>query len=309
MKHRKGCRRSPKYGPLPQPLLPTGYGIAKLQQVQDCRLIRELDSPVFTTLFRHQEIPLELLSWPNCGVSETVYFTTRKDNGHVYYSAKSLRESDSARALLDSSETKEISFSRLPLLLAPSIFAEWPCSGVDLKIVDDVKAGIQLGLPAEHPDFDTDLTDGFCEIGPIACERLRIPLLTDPNGRFCNPVVFRSVLPNESSDFFLAKGVLFLNKSLGNEIRMRRSCIKMEFLRSCKVRQPGFDIVVSFSTKGPEGIEPKSPGVMGRPDITPQLAVALQQRCCLMGNREEEGAELLSKQNQCWILLHVSNVF
>ena len=34
---------------------------------------------------------------------------------------------------------------------------------------------------------------------------------------------------------------------------------------------------------------------MGRPDITPQLAVALQQRCCLMGNREEEGAELLDE--------------
>ena len=56
---------------------------------------------------------------------------------------------------------KEITFSRLPLLLTPTTFAAWPSSGIDLQILDDVKAGKALEIPPDHPDFNTDLTDGM----------------------------------------------------------------------------------------------------------------------------------------------------
>ena len=37
-----------------------------------------------------------------------------------------------------------------------------------MELIKDVTAGYMMSLPEDHPGKDTELTDGWCEIGPEA---------------------------------------------------------------------------------------------------------------------------------------------
>ena len=58
------------------PLLVDGLRVVKLQRINDCRLAREVNSPVYTAPFRYKKVPIELRLWPGNGhtANETVFF-------------------------------------------------------------------------------------------------------------------------------------------------------------------------------------------------------------------------------------------
>ena len=72
-----------------------------------------------------------------------------KDNGNQYFSASSLRESDTALAVVESSDTTNVTLNRLPVLLSGSTFIPWPSEGVVLEIVEDVYAWQTLGISGD----------------------------------------------------------------------------------------------------------------------------------------------------------------
>ena len=105
----------------------------------------------------------------------------------------------------------------------------------------------------EEKDEDCDITDGVCEIGPIAAKRLGMGKVTQFRGCFLDSV---------SGKFFFAKGVAVVVPSLGSKVRMYRSCVKLWLPLDCTVPL-GFD-------KGVQNFD----APFGRACISPQLAVA-----------------------------------
>ena len=66
------------------PLLLDGTRVIKLQRIKDCRLVREVNSPVYTAPFRYKKVPIEVRLWPGNDhtANETVFFMAGKDNGN-----------------------------------------------------------------------------------------------------------------------------------------------------------------------------------------------------------------------------------
>ena len=61
-------------------LLLDGLRVVKLQRIKDCRLAREVNSPVYTAPFRYKKIPIELKLWPGNDhtANETMFFMAGK---------------------------------------------------------------------------------------------------------------------------------------------------------------------------------------------------------------------------------------
>ena len=68
------------------PLIPDRYCVVKLTKMKDCRLSREVSTPIYTAPFLRKRTPLKLLRPLDNGVDGVIYFLMKKDNGNAYFS-------------------------------------------------------------------------------------------------------------------------------------------------------------------------------------------------------------------------------
>ena len=143
-----------------------------------------------------------------------------KESGKVYYASKPLSESLAAVCLLQASSSVQEAYSRLPLLLSPSEAQAFP-SNLTVTLADDIYHG------------EDATTDGASDIGWRDAVRLNV--LKESSGTeyvLYSPVQFRGFFRLRQDLHALGKGMLMVDPTREDGLRLRRSCKKLEIVNA-----------------------------------------------------------------------------
>ena len=242
------------------------------EAVGPCRLSREISVPIYVMNWRNRKTkPCTLHPWrPESGgvVDDQLVAFAFRENGLVYYAAKSALDSPTFSWLLASKSHIDDFYARVPLLLSPCIrFLELDTplcsrSGEPLRIR-------RLRTEDCLNDLKVDCVDGLAECGLSFAKEQG---LVDSDVHACDDEVtvlpawqFRAVLWT-GSHTILAKGVLMVNVALGYELLIPESCIKAQ----SSARVPGiqYGLDVTMTSERPRSF----------PSLTPSLLAVLHLR-------------------------------
>ncbi|CAE7361079.1 unnamed protein product [Symbiodinium sp. CCMP2592] len=224
-----------------EPLLPEGWVPLVMERHPSCCLSRELKRGVYSHDFKTtRPKPKKLQRFRARGVGQVMHAVIGKDDGHMYYSATPLESSPTAKAILNSGESINAQYARLPLLLTPS---------------EAVPHAAAIQVRPEDEVHGHKIRDGQAEIGPELAANLGMlaTARTDAATFVYDASQFRACLRLASGGFGLCKGMLFVNEALhGWDISMPSSCVKLKLFGSLKVQhgspaQPGWDLVALTS--------------------------------------------------------------
>ena len=276
----------------PRDALPCGWQACTVASTESSRGARELGASVWSATWgRKARKPVALWRWSRVdGVRPPfLHFVCMKDadKGQCLYSAACIEKSATAQQMQKNCDLHSL-FNRLPLLFSPS--------SATIELDDDtvVEIAPNLTVPMEDDGtrIDVDVSDGLAEIGPELAEKLGLFKTARPDclrqRLVYHAAQFRAVLKVGDIDV-LAKGMIMVNASLGNKLRLRKSCIKAEWPSDADAGiQYGLDIVQ------------KSDKCQGKPKLHAQLVSALALRACLVPTREARRQAKADVREFCW---------
>ena len=205
------------------------------------RLSKELQEPVWCFDFGTQlQKPATLQRFGNAlDTPPALCLVAARENGNCYFAAKGTNMSASARWLLQEGSSRADVYTRMQLLLS-STAAERVCVPPGSRNI--------IEEPVKKNARGIDPKDGVAEISLEYAKELNI--ISEEDGQqdplIYHPWQFRGILRlgqgGDLGETVLVKGMLMVNASLTELIRLPQSCIKVRSLAPVPDADYGFDL-------------------------------------------------------------------